>query len=181
MKYAVIYADPPWSYSSKQDQHSGKPTHYSTLSVAELCRLPVASLAAPRAALFLWTTPPCLREALMVAEAWGFAYKTKAFCWVKKNKVAPSLFWGQGYYTRSNTEDCWLCTRGGGLKRVSASVHQVVHTPVRRHSQKPDEVRHRIERLFGDVPRIELFARERVPGWHAWGNEVPCSVKLRSP
>ena len=99
-------------------------------------------------------------------------YKTIGFTWVKKNKKSDSLFWGMGYYTRANTELCLLATKGKPLRRVSRSVHQVVESPVREHSRKPDEVRGRIIRLFGNLPRIELFARQKTEGWDVWGNEV---------
>lgn len=113
-----------------------------------------------------------LKEAIELIEAWGFTYKTIAFNWIKQNKKSPSLFWGLGNWTRSNSEICLLATKGNP-KRVSAAVHSVVMTPIQRHSQKPDEVRDRIVELMGDLPRIELFARETAPGWDAWGNEVP--------
>lgn len=110
-----------------------------------------------------------------VITAWGFTYKTVAFVWVKQNKKAPSLFWGLGNWTRSNAEFCLLATRGN-IKRVAPNVHSVVMTPIERHSQKPDEVRDRIVKLMGDRPRIELFARQRVLGWDAWGDEVSDTI-----
>lgn len=113
-----------------------------------------------------------LREAFEVIEAWGFTYKTVAFNWVKLNKSGAGLFWGLGNWTRSNSEICLLATKGKP-KRISASVHSVIETPVQRHSQKPAEARERIEALMGDVPKIELFARNTAPGWASWGNEVP--------
>ena len=85
-----------------------------------------------------------------------------------------ATFWGLGNWTRSNSEICLLAIKGKP-KRVSAAVHSVVMTPVQRHSQKPDEVRERIVKLVGDVPRIELFARQSAPGWDCWGNEAPQS------
>lgn len=171
MKYNIIYADPPWSFDSKQDVYNGKPVHYQTMNLKDLMALPVGSIAAENCALFMWVVPALLPEAMRVAEAWGFKYKTKAFCWTKKNKVSDSFFWGQGYYTRSNSEDCLLFLKGR-MKRVSASVHSVISLPIEAHSKKPDEARNRIVKLFGDIPRVELFARQRHEGWHAWGNEV---------
>ena len=113
-----------------------------------------------------------LREALDLIEAWGFKYKTIAFNWIKQNKSGAGLFWGLGNWTRSNSEICLLAIRGKP-KRISAAVHSVVMAPVQKHSQKPDEVRERIVKLVGDVPRIELFARQSAPGWDCWGNEAP--------
>ena len=172
-KYKVIYADPPWAYRNYEDTTASRwvGNHYPVFGVDDLSVLPVGQVADKDCALFLWTTPPCLQEALSVIKAWGFQYKTKAFCWVKTNKKSDSWFWGMGYWTRANTEDCWLCTRGSP-KRASAGVHQVVKAPVSKHSQKPIAVRDRIVQLCGDVPRLELFARERTPGWDAMGFDI---------
>jgi len=114
---------------------------------------------------------------MLVAESWGFVYKTKAFCWVKQNKSGMRLFTGMGYWTRSNTEDCWLCTKGHP-KRIDAGVHQVIMSPVQGHSQKPAIVRERIVQLCGAQRRIELFARRKAEGWDVWGNEVESDIKL---
>lgn len=127
--------------------------------------------------LFLWVTFPVIREAFTVIDAWGFTYKTVAFCWVKQNRKSPSLFWGLGHWTRANAELCLLATKGSP-KRQSARVHQIVMTPVEAHSKKPDIVRDKIVALAGDVPRIELFARQATPGWDVWGNEVDSSVSF---
>ena len=113
-----------------------------------------------------------MKEALKVIEAWGFTYKSIAFQWVKQNRSGKGYFFGLGRWTRGNTEPCLLAVKGKP-KRISASVGQLVFSPLRRHSQKPDEVRDRIVELMGDLPRIELFARETAPGWDSWGNEVP--------
>ena len=115
-----------------------------------------------------------LREALKVIEAWGFTYKSIAFQWVKQNRSGNGYFFGLGRWTRGNTEPCLLAVKGKP-KRISAGVGQLVFSPLRKHSQKPDEVRDRIVELMGDLPRIELFARETAPGWDSWGNEVPAS------
>jgi N6-adenosine-specific RNA methylase IME4 len=114
---------------------------------------------------------PCLPEGIDLIKKWGFEYKTVAFVWTKKNKKADSLFWGMGYWTRANSELCLLATKGN-IKRIAKNVHQVVQTPIREHSQKPDEVRDRIVQLMGDLPRIELFARQKTDGWDVWGNEI---------
>ena len=91
---------------------------------------------------------------------------------LRENKKADSLFWGNGYYTRSNAEICLLATKGKPLARLSRSVHSVILSRVQEHSKKPDEARERITKLFGDLPRIELFARQYADGWDCWGNEV---------
>lgn len=178
-KYSVIYADPPWTYQTYSEKGKGRSAerHYPTMSIDEIAKLPVGDLAAKDCALFLWVTFPCLPQAFRVLEAWGFSYKAVAFVWVKQNRVSDGLFWGMGYWTRSNAEICLLATRGRA-KRVDAGVHQIVMSHIERHSQKPDEVRKRIVRLMGDVPRIELFARQHPEGWDVWGNEVECSITL---
>ena len=120
----------------------------------------------------MWATFPMIQEALKVIDAWGFNYRTCAFVWVKKNKKSDTNFWGCGYYTRSNAEICLLATRGKILERKSHSVHQIIESAVEAHSKKPNVVRDKIVELFGDIPRIELFARQEVDGWDCWGNEV---------
>ena len=169
--YNIIYADPPWRYDSKQDQYNGKPIHYPAMTTQDICNLWVPKITADNCVLFLWVTPAFLPIAFTVAKCWGFEYKTKAFCWVKMNKKANTPFWGQGYWTRSNSEDCLLFVKGHS-KRISASIHQVIISKIEEHSKKPDEVRNRIVQLMGDLPRIELFARKQTPGWDIWGDEV---------
>lgn len=175
-KYQVIYADPPWDYQQCRLSGSAK-KHYPTMRIEELCALPVAEIADRDCALFLWATFPQLPEALRLIQAWGFEYKTVAFVWLKQNRKALTWFYGLGFWTRSNAEICLLATKGHP-KRQSAGIHQLVISPVERHSKKPDEVREKIVALMGDVPRIELFARQQTPGWDVWGNEVENSTTL---
>ena len=172
----MIYADPPWRYSAKRVQGAAE-HHYPTMSINELCALPVADLAAPDSALFLWATFPQLPEALRLIHAWGFVYKTVAFVWLKQNRKAGGWFYGLGFWTRGNAEVCLLATRGRP-KRQAANVHQFIISPIREHSRKPDEAREKIVALMGDVPRVELFARQSPPGWDVWGNEVEPSASL---
>lgn len=181
-KYNIIYADPPWTfktYSEKGSEYKSAANHYSLMCKEDIQNLPVKDLAADDCVLFLWVTFPCLEEGLELIKAWGFTYKTCAFNWVKRNKKSDSYFWGLGYWTRSNSEICLLATKGHP-KRLSKSVHQIVDARIREHSRKPDEVRERIVDLCGDLPRIELFARQRCEGWDCWGNELrtlPLCVK----
>ena len=104
-------------------------------------------------------------------DGWGFEYKTVAFTWAKTNKKSPGFFKGLGYWTRANPEMCLLATKGKP-KRLSKSVRQLIISKLQQHSKKPDEIRNRIVELCGDIPRIELFARQKTQGWDVWGNEV---------
>ncbi len=175
-KYNVIYADPPWSYG-RNTVNGAAAKHYPTMSISDICALPVAELADKDCALFLWATFPQLKEAFRVMEAWGFGYKTLAFLWLKQNRKADSWFYGMGFWTRSNAEVCLLATKGHP-KRQCAGVHQFVISRIEEHSRKPQEVRDKIVMLMGDVPRVELFARQKTPGWDVWGNEVESDLMM---
>ena len=174
-KYSIIYADPPWSYSDSGCSGAAA-AQYATMSINELKQLPVnpagGGIAADDCVLFMWATYPKMQEALDLIEAWGFKYKSIAFQWIKQNRSGNGYFFGLGRWTRGNTEPCLIAIKGKP-KRISAGVGQLVFSPLRRHSQKPAEVRDKIVELMGDLPRIELFAREAAPGWDAWGNEAP--------
>lgn len=178
-KYNIIYADPPWQYKvySKKGLGRSAEHHYPTMDIEDICALPVGNLAAKDCALFLWVTMPCLKDGLRTLEQWGFTYKTVAFVWIKQNKKADSLFLGMGHWTRSNAELCILATKGNP-KRLSASVHQVIMSHIEKHSKKPDETRERIVELVGDLPRVELFARQKTDGWDVWGNEVDSDITM---
>ena len=145
-KYPIIYADPPWRYSAKKVQGAAE-NHYPTMSIDELCALPVAELAAKDSALFMWATFPQLPEALRLIRAWGFTYKSVAFVATKEHP-----------------------------KRQAADIHQFIISPIEAHSKKPDETRDKIVALMGDLPRVELFARQTSPGWDVWGNEVEPTI-----
>lgn len=177
-KYNIIYADPPWQYQRNKVQGSAE-QHYPCMSIDQLCSLSINEITEKDCVLFLWTTFPKLPEALQLIEAWGFTYKTVAFTWIKQNKKSDSLFWGMGYWTRANAEICLLATKGNP-KRKSAAVHQVIISHIEQHSKKPDEARDRIVQLIGDLPRIELFARQKTDGWDAWGNEINSDIEIHS-
>jgi N6-adenosine-specific RNA methylase IME4 len=173
-KYSIILADPPWSYKcwTKKSTRTAD-SHYDVMDINDIKSLPVNDIASDNAALFMWITFPFLVESLEVIKAWGFTYKTNAFAWVKRNKKnTGTWFRGLGHYTRANAELCFVATKGKVLPRLSQSVHSVVDTPIEGHSKKPDVVRDRIVELFGDIPRIELFARQEVVGWDCLGNEI---------
>jgi N6-adenosine-specific RNA methylase IME4 len=175
-KYQIIYADPPWNYADQGCQGT-MANHYSGMKIEDICNLPVGGVADDDCVLFLWATYPMLPEALKVIEAWGFTYKSIAFQWIKLNKKNGKPFYGLGRWTRGNTEPCLLATKGKP-KRISAGVFQLIQQPLTRHSEKPQEARDKIIKLMGDLPRIELFARQKTEGWDAWGNEVESDIKL---
>ncbi len=174
-KYSVIYADPPWLYNPRNNKGtkfgSGAGGHYGLLSNEQIANLPVERIANRNCALFLWVTFQYLNEQIKIIERWGFTYKTLGFSWIKTNPKNSKPFFGVGYYAKSNCEVCLMGIKGK-MKPVSNKVSSCIISPRRRHSQKPDDVRNRIVELFGDIPRIELFAREQANGWDAWGNEV---------
>ena len=175
-KYSVLYSDPAWNYRDKAASGKrGAVFHYPCMSADELCDMRdyIDSISEDDAVLYLWTTSPMLDTALTVMEAWGFKFKIIVFTWIKRTKN-NKLFWGMGSVaTRANPEFVLLGVRGKGIKRVSASVHSVVEAPLREHSRKPDEVRSRIDQLYGpEYKKIELFAREQFPNWDSFGLEV---------
>ena len=124
-----------------------------------------------------WATFPQLKEALQLIKAWGFTYKSVAFVWLKQNRKSPTWFYGLGFWTRGNAEICLLATKGHP-KRQSNKVHQFIISPVEQHSKKPDITREKILALMGDLPRIELFARQHTPGWDVWGNEIKSDIRF---
>lgn len=131
----------------------------------------IKSISDKNCILFLWVTFPNLIEGLKVMHEWGFKYKTCGFNWIKRNKKSDTWFFGMGHWTRANSELCLIGTRGT-IKRKSNKVFQIVDTHIEEHSKKPDVVRERIIELVGDLPRVELFARQTTEGWDCWGNEV---------
>jgi N6-adenosine-specific RNA methylase IME4 len=174
-KYQIIYADPPWSYRDKAKAgNRGACFKYNTQSKEWIDNLPVKDISDDNCILFLWVTMPKLNECWDLIKLWGFDYKTVGFTWVKRNKVAPSWFWGMGRWTRANAELCLIATKGKP-KRINAGIHSVVDTSIEQHSKKPAEVRNRIVELIGDLPRIELFARQKTDGWDVWGDEIETS------
>jgi len=177
-KYNIIYADPPWRYRPQNNTNMRSPeAHYPTMFTADIAALSVKDIAADDCILFMWATFPKIPDALEVIKAWGFTYKTVGFVWIKQNKKAHNLFWGMGMWTRSNAEICLIATKGKPA-RINNSVHQVIISPIEEHSKKPDETRTRILQLVGDLPRVELFARQSPQGWDVWGNQVESTVFL---
>ena len=176
MKYKIILADPPWKYNDKALAGArGAECKYPVMSIEEIKNLRVdgkfvRDITDKDSFLFLWVTFPQLEKAFEVIRAWGFTYKTLGFNWVKKNKKGGN-FIGMGWYTRSNAEVCLIATKGK-VKVLDHSISSIVESVPEKHSRKPIIVRDLIVRLCGRVPRIELFAREKTRGWHAWGFDV---------
>ncbi|WP_308317748.1 MT-A70 family methyltransferase [Serratia marcescens] len=200
-QYDLIMADPPWQYGNKISNGAAG-NHYSTMTLQDLKRLPVWSIAAENSVLAMWYTGTHAEQAKELATAWGFDVRQMfLFTWVKLNKLAEKHInkaltkmhrddqrvdyldimrllneqtrMNPGNYSRGNQESILVAVRGTGLERQDASVKQVIYAPITQHSAKPWEARHRLERLYGDVSRIELFSRGDAPGWHHWGNECP--------
>lgn len=174
-KYNIIYCDPPWMYDDKcAAGKRGASFKYPLMELADIMQLPVKRLAADNCVLVMWWVPPMPQEALDLVKAWGFKLKNmKAFTW-HKTKESGAEHMGMGHWTRANSEDCLIAVRGRP-KRLDASIRQFISAPVGRHSAKPPEVRDRIVKLCGDVPRVHLFARSLDDGWDCWGNDVPVS------
>jgi N6-adenosine-specific RNA methylase IME4 len=196
MRYHIIYADPPWKYNARKKTNTkfggGAMGHYPCMTLKEIKNIEVSKITEQNCALFLWTTFPKLQESLDVIKEWGFTYKTLAFSWHKLNQDG-SLFFGVGSYTKSNCEVCLFATKGsvGILKKGekipdskeklvvrSNFVSSAINAKRSRHSKKPDEIRDRIVELFGDVSRIELFARKESDGWDVWGNETDSDIEI---
>ena len=195
-KYNIIYCDPPWNYSKGVYQvwrpsHQGKDRElsdvYKTMSIKELESLPVQAISHKNCALFMWFTYSHLPQALELCKKWGFQYKTMAFVWVKlsnKGKLLSNI----GAWTMGNTESCLIATKGRMLQhKKKNNIKQLVFPKTdlklkgrQSHSKKPKEAKERIVELFGDLPRIELFARQKTKGWDVWGNEVKSDINLIS-
>jgi len=179
--FGAILADPPWSYWTYGGVNGiparSKNQSFGVMSYEELSALPIIQLANKDCILFCWVTWPKLPKCLEVISNWGFEYKSCAFDWMKADNSQPNFFEeeipaqiGMGYWTRANTEPCLLATRGKP-KRLNADVRQGIIAPRREHSRKPDGIHERIERLVAG-PYLELFARQKRPGWTVWGNQT---------
>ena len=165
-KYRVIYADPPWCYNDKRDGNTtGAEDHYPSMTIQELCELPVKELAEENAVLFLWVTSPMLEECFQVIKEWDFKYKT-SFVW---DKVKHNM----GHYNSVRHEFLLICTKGSCLPDVPTLFDSVISIErSERHSEKPEKFREIIDTLYPYGRRIELFARKKVPNWDVWGNEA---------
>jgi N6-adenosine-specific RNA methylase IME4/ParB-like chromosome segregation protein Spo0J len=166
-KWPILLADPPWQHEHQLFSSTWKDIkdHYPTLTLEQICALPVAEIASENALLFLWVPPPKLAESFKVIEAWGFDYRT-GLVWVKHAI-------GMGNYVRQKHEHLLIARRGDiPMPATADRPVSVLEAPRRKHSQKPDEVYEIIERMYPTLPKIELFARNARENWSAWGNEI---------
>jgi len=174
-KYQIIYADPAWKYY--QGGYKNQEQHYETLDINYIIKFidenkrHVKDLADENCILFLWTTSPMLPYMIELIKEWGFKYSTVGFVWVKSLKDGNNFHFGCGNWTRANCEYCLIGIKGK-IERKDASISQIIYEPISKHSKKPAIVREKIVKLVGNLPRIELFARNKRPGWDFWGNEI---------
>jgi N6-adenosine-specific RNA methylase IME4 len=178
--FDIVYTDPPWPYYGSETKDAAAGKHYKLMSMDDINAMPIKDLFRDpkRGAAFIWATCPRLHFAIDAIKAWGLHYRGVAFVWVKTRKDGQPIG-AQGVPptgTKPTTELCLLATtleKGRPFPLVDAAVSQTIFAPRGAHSQKPPEVRDRILRLYGDRPRIELFAREAFDGWSRWGNQAP--------
>lgn len=200
MKYNILLLDPPWKYNNRANHKTrfrgGACGHYPLMTMQEIASLPLGTMAAKDCALMMWCTFPYLDEQIKLFAHWGFRFRTMFLTWIKLNPrgydipqddpnykptkeyirysgdgLYHSPFFGVGYYSKSNPEVCLLGMRGQ-LPTISDAVSSVIMAPRREHSRKPTEQYAKIESVFGDVPRAELFARAGQPGWDVAGNGI---------
>ena len=163
--FPVIYADPPWQYEHPISDSRRIENQYPTMPIEEICALPVESIAAPDSILFLWVTTPLLEKGLRVMEVWGFEYRT-SMVWVK-----PSI--GPGQWVRQRHEYLLIGVRGNiPTPKGENKPDSVIEAPREEHSKKPDIVYEIIEKMYPELPKVELFCRNPREGWTAWGNEI---------
>lgn len=176
--YKTIVADPPWQYRNKNtggSMISGSNAKYPTLSLEEICNLPIPDISDKNCVLFLWSTTPLNDYAFEVMKAWKFQYKTKIY-WRKIMSL------GMGFWFRGQVEECLIGIKGN-VKAFRCQKPNFIQSKVRNHSQKPEEFFQLIEpeiEKYNLNPKIELFARESRVGWDSWGNEVECSHRSKT-
>jgi len=187
-KYQIIYADPPWSYYNDSNARQNCTTvkgmrrpPYPVMGSDAIANLPVKEITDKDCILLIWTTDYHLDKCLQIINRWGFEYKTIGFVWAKKNKQGNPVCFMGAYTMKSGVELCLLATKGKDAHKLvkNHKVRALVESERNEHSEKPTEARERIVALVGDLPRIELFARQKVEGWDCWGNEVESDIDLR--
>lgn len=183
-KYRVIYADPPWQFGSKElygdKNKEGKRENrfrtldriYKTMSIKEIKKLPIKEITEKDAICFMWVTDSHLKEGIELLEAWGFKYKTIGFNWIKYSNKG-NLYFNVAPWTLKSWEVCLIGTKGSMSKyKKTNNIKGLLQEERTKHSKKPIETANRINELFGDESKIELFARDTKEGWDYWGNEV---------
>lgn len=177
-KYDVVLADPPWSYYGQQDKWGAAAKFYDTMTDEEIFDLPVIELLSKRGVVFLWATSPRLDTAMKAIRLWGLHYRGVAFVWVKTKKDGVTPIGAQGVrpsIIKPTTEFVLSASNvasGRPLPLSDESIVQTVFAPKSDHSTKPEEVQDRIDRMYPDSSKIELFARRKRHGWDCWGDEV---------
>ena len=168
-KYQIIYADPPWRYNFAPRKSVAIESHYPTMSQQEIMHLEIP--CEKDSVLYLWATAPKLLEALDVMCAWGFVYKTQAV-WDKGRT-------GMGYWFLGQHEIVLVGTKGKFSPPPTNTRRSSIFFEKRgNHSKKPEIVRRFIEKAYPNCSKIELFARQKTPGWDVWGNEVESDIEL---
>lgn len=174
--YDIIYADPPWAETGGGKIKRGADRHYPLMKTRDIIQLPVPAICNDNAHLYLWVTNNFLPTGLEVMKAWGFEYKT-TITWTKDR-------FGLGQYFRGQTEHCLFGVKGNIPYKLIAGKRQQATTsivaPRGRHSEKPQEMREYIEKVSDRLgfSKVELFARQKFPGWDVWGNELPNNIEL---
>ena len=173
-RFKTVLADPPWQFENRTGKMA--PEHkrlarYATMKLDDVCALPVSSLAAETAHLYLWVPNALLPEGLKVMESWGFHYKSNII-WYKIRKDGGPDRRGVGFYFRNVTEVLLFGVRGKNARTLDPgrSQENIISSRKREHSRKPDEQYDLIERCSPDA-RLELFARGPRAGWSVWGNQ----------
>jgi len=179
-KYQIIYADPPWKMRytiGLKDGFHVRDMPYPQMTIDDIKKLPIKEITDTDAILFLWCIDAYIPEIKNIMESWGFKYITVGFVW---NKTTPSGGVNAivSQYTRKSCEMCYIGRKGKMLVKNPCGTDQYIGQQKRKHSQKPDDIKDRIVQLVGDLPRIELFARQKTEGWDVWGNEVKSDIEL---
>lgn len=201
-RYSLVLADPPWLYDNKQQNDPARGgIQYPSMTMKELHDIPIYKAMEDNSLLVCWVTMPKLVDSfyagkekvggkvnkgiynpLSIMHAWGFRPVTVLFTWIKLNKNGGGYYSGLGQYTNSNIEVAVIARRGKGLQRLTKNVKQLIIAPIGKHSAKPREQYERLFSLYGDIPRIELFARDVNPppnGWDAVGLEYTPAQDIR--
>lgn len=178
--FKIVYADPPWNWKARSPKGDGRSAkrHYQVMDLQAIKNLPVSNLGDKDSILLMWVTDPFLEFSFEVATAWGYRFSTVGFYWIKTLRKSHGYHIGNGYYTRANPEQCLLFRRGKAVPRVDKSVRKLIVAPIGPHSAKPHETYERIEALFGNTSRVELFARNYRLGWDVWGNQINSTISF---